>query len=260
MLWFILFAGWRWHFSGPSVFTKPVFKHGLLFNIDIFAKSSTAISPFLHNVAALVCVLKNEKKETQFLKSVPQTPNPSIKWHTWNFHKVHKNYGAILFHTPIMIKAPLPLLWHICTLKFRSCRILLPSQWDARETAAHLLPKWEKWKTLFSGTKYCVPTAITQLLKSSPLQVGELTLFSNYILILCSERCQMRSLASHKWARLPLERRLKTPRARVKWNLGRCISMGLWSNTAPYSWAGDSNLSESNQHGMRWYGNMHIAT
>lgn len=49
--------------------------------------------------------LCKQKRQT-FFESVPQSG-------TWNFHMVHKNCGAIPLNTQIMIKAPLPLLWHV---------------------------------------------------------------------------------------------------------------------------------------------------
>lgn len=65
--------------------------------------------------------------------------------------------------------------------------------------------------------------------------------------------------ASHEWPRLPPERNQHLKHLRHEWN-ETWGGVSQRDYVAPYSWAGDSNLGESNQHGVQWNGNMHVAT
>lgn len=116
-----------------------------------------------------------------------------------------------------MIKGPSPLLWHSNHLHFEIQILPRPiaKSIGCHRNSSSFVAQKRKKRTLFSGTNYCDSTRMMQMLKSSHPKLAD-QLFFKYIL--CSKVCQITSLASHSWARLPLEHNPDLKHFRHHWN------------------------------------------
>lgn len=155
---------------------------------------------------------KTPKKRQQFLESVPQNSYPWIKWRTWNFHTapsylIHRSWSKA------------PRLYYDTFALWNSDPAASRCQVNRMPQKQQLIrcPK-ERKKKEHSPVVLIIVTrrGIMQMLKSSHPKLADQLFFFKYIL--CSEVCQITSLASHSWARLPLEPDPDLKHFRHYWN------------------------------------------